>query len=327
MLDGMITNRVPAAPSARGSEVFAGRASYAAMLTAKGKMVTDLRVLFKGAKAEEGLLLDLPVAGRSGALSHFSRYLPPRLARAEEVSAMGMLTLVGPDSPELVSRIALGLRVGPEELDEMEADSYVNVGSQPARGVLVLRCGDLGLPAYDIMADMRWIAAMWSHFREAEVAPVGHGVWETLRIEAGSPEFGQDMDETTIPYEAGIDGRAVDHQKGCYTGQEVIVRIRDRGKVNWHLRGLLLGEIPAPGPGTQLFRAEADQPMGRVTSEAQSPRLGQSIALGYVRREVDPPAELRLGVGDGPLVGVRAVGPDGWELEEGDVHGEEVSSS
>ena len=66
--------------------------------------------------------------------------------------------------------------------------------------------------------------------------PAGLGVWKTLGVEAGRPVFGTDMDERTLPPEAGIVERAIDQTKGCYTGQEVIVRIRDRGHVNRHLR-------------------------------------------------------------------------------------------
>src|SRR5690606_40475889 len=90
-------------------------------------------------------------------------------------------------------------------------------------------------------------------------------------------------------------------------GQEVIVRILHRGHVNWHLRGLLLGEAPAPARGTTLVRAGETKPVARVTSACASPVHGQTIALGYVRREVEPPAELRLGGPDGPPVQVVAL--------------------
>ena len=73
------------------------------------------------------------------------------------------------------------------------------------------------------------MAECWLRLEQAGAAPVGSGVWETLRIEAGLPAFGADMDGATIPVEAGLADRAIDHDKGCYTGQEVIVRIRDRG--------------------------------------------------------------------------------------------------
>ena len=153
-----------------------------------------------------------------------------------------------------------------------------------------------------------------SGWGQAGAAPVGQGVWDTLRVEAGYPAYGTDMDETTIPVEAGLLDRAFDHDKGCYTGQEVIVRIRHRGRVNWHLRALRFGEAAAR-PGDQLFEAGGAKVRGRVTSVAQSPRFGQAIGLGYVRREVEPPGSLRLGSGSGREVGVELA-----ELQAGGSH-------
>jgi hypothetical protein len=97
------------------------------------------------------------------------------------------------------------------------------------------------------------------------------------------------MDENTIPIEAGIQDRAIDSGKGCYTGQEVIVRIRDRGHVNRHLRQIMLGHAPTPAKGTELFEEGSEKAAGVVTSAVQSPRFGQTVALGYVKRGVTGP--------------------------------------
>jgi folate-binding protein YgfZ len=106
-------------------------------------------------------------------------------------------------------------------------------------------------------------------------------------VEEGRPAFGTDMDETTIPVEAGIHERAIDYQKGCYTGQEVIVRIRDRGHVNRILRRLHLGDVPLPARGTELFVTGEEKPAAVVTSAVESPRFGGIVALAYVRRGVE----------------------------------------
>jgi folate-binding protein YgfZ len=96
------------------------------------------------------------------------------------------------------------------------------------------------------------------------------------------------MDADTIPTEAGIDDRAIDHTKGCYTGQEVIVRIRDRGHVNRQLHRLELGDVPTPAAGTELLAADGSaKTVGRVTSAVQSPKHGGVLALAYVARGVD----------------------------------------
>jgi glycine cleavage system aminomethyltransferase T len=93
--------------------------------------------------------------------------------------------------------------------------------------------------------------------------------------------------------------RAVSFGKGCYTGQEVIVRIAHRGHVNKHLRGLLLGDAPAPAPGTRLINPATGKDAGWLTSVAFSPMLGQTVALGYVRRDVEPGMAVRVGDAEG----------------------------
>jgi folate-binding protein YgfZ len=113
-------------------------------------------------------------------------------------------------------------------------------------------------------------------------------VWTTLRVEAGRPVFGTDMDEDTIPTEAAIEDRAIDHRKGCYTGQEVIVRIRDRGHVNRRLHRLVLGDVPTPASGAELLAADGSgKVVGRITSAVLSPKLGGVVVLAYVARGVE----------------------------------------
>ena len=119
------------------------------------------------------------------------------------------------------------------------------------------------------------------------------------------------MGSDTIPFEAGIVDRAIDHTKGCYTGQEVIVRIRDRGHVNRRLCGLLLGDGPTPPSGTEIFGPEGDRPVGKITSVAQSPRARGVIALGYVRRAVEAPGPVWLGSSDGAEAEIREL-TEGW---------------
>jgi folate-binding protein YgfZ len=323
MLNGVLSGAMPPGPERRDGEALRGRATYSTILTPKGRMVTDLRVFrldvggagpapvgrpgapvaLPGAGAGgEALLLDFPADGLPGALDHFSRTVPPRFAAVEDVSAAtGHLTLLGPGAPALVTREALGLRVDDAELEALAEGQYVAVDSGDGRLLHVARCGDVATPALDVMADRRTVEALWRRLLEAGARPAGHAVWETLRVEAGRPAFGVDMDEGRIPMEAGLGERAIDHRKGCYTGQEVIVRIRDRGHVNRYLRGLRLGEAPTPARGTPLFAPEVrdEAPVGEVTSAVQSPRFGEAIAMGYVRREVEPGAVVRVGSVEG----------------------------
>ena len=317
MLDGVITGSVPPPPATASSGVLGGRAAYSAVLTPKGRMVTDLVVAWRGSdEGRDGLWLHVPAAGHDALVAHLRRYLPPRFAKVDDVTgATGTLTIAGPDAAGLLEA-ALGIVSGAAE--DLEEDGCLLAGPAPD-ALLVARLDELRPPAFDILGDRAALRRLAEDLVRLGAAPTGMGVFETLRIEAGRPEFGLDMDDRTIPTEAGIDARAIDHRKGCYTGQEVIVRIRDRGHVNRHLRGLLLGGAATPAATTPLYPPGGAKPMGNVTSAALSPRFGQTIALGFVRREVVPPAELRLGDPDGAAVAVRALGDDGWELRPGDL--------
>ena len=107
---------------------------------------------------------------------------------------------------------------------------------------------------------------------------------ERMRIEAGTPRFGREIDDRILPAEAGLVERAVSFTKGCYPGQEPIARLHYRGKANRRLRVLELDESHAPAPETQIMLA--DKSVGRVTSAVPG------LALGYVRTEVPDDAEL-----------------------------------
>lgn len=325
MMDGILTNRVPSPPEpVAGKDVLAGRALYSAVLTPKGKMITDLRTWWRGPEEEQGLLLDLPAAGVEPLRGHFKKFLPPRFATVRELTGeTAMLSVIGPRAAGLLEDVlaeaAGGGLAGVAASVADLADGEVRIEGRGARGeggaLHLLATGELGVPGFDLMGPGERIRALREALEEAGGVRAGRAVRETLRIEAGRPAFGEDMDGDTIPVEAGIHERAIDYEKGCYTGQEVIVRIRDRGRVNWHLRGLLLGEAPSPAAGTELFREGEERTVGRVTSSAASPRFGQTVALGYVRREVEPPAELRLGGPGGAAVEVREL-DGGWAPED-----------
>src|SRR5262249_54261915 len=106
--------------------------------------------------------------------------------------------------------------------------------------------------------------------------------YDILRIEAGVPEYGRDLDENRLAMEAGRTAQAISYAKGCYLGQETIVMARDRGQVHRQLLGVELGDHPLPTDGAKLFRGNEE--VGQVTSSVFSPRLEQGIGLAYLRR-------------------------------------------
>jgi folate-binding protein YgfZ len=288
MLNGILTGTMPGAPEAVGEGVLGGAATYHAVLTPKGKMITDLWSLLRGEEEVDGFLLDVPVAGGEGLTEHLARFLPPRLAKLDDVTeTTSAISVAGPEAAQLLSRIALGLRVDAEELQALAEGEWRMAGETVADGVAVVRTEEVWAETYTAFGPTEAITALWKALVAAGAVPAGLGVWSTLRVEAGRPVFGTDMDDNTIPVEAGIHERAIDYAKGCYTGQEVIVRIRDRGHVNRHLRQLMLGDVPAPHRGAELFVEGSDKPVGYVTSAVESPKFGQTVALGYVRRGTD----------------------------------------
>jgi tRNA-modifying protein YgfZ len=123
-----------------------------------------------------------------------------------------------------------------------------------------------------------------------DVPEVPEAAAEIVRVESGRPRYGVDIDDTTIPQEAGLNERAVSFTKGCYVGQETVARLHYRGKPNRHLRGLRLSALMPPG--TPLLLGERE--VGRIGSSVVSPRHGP-IALALVRREAGVGESLRAG--------------------------------
>jgi len=288
MLNGILSGQMPHAPSESDKGVFGGSATYHTVLTSKGKMLTDLWLILLGDEETSGFLLDVPIAGEQSLSTSFDKLLPPRLAAVEDVSErLATITVVGPDSAEALSDLALGKKVTAEKLYELGEGAWRSIGL-PEESLLVMRIGDVWPEAYSVLGPTDLVTELWGDLVARGALPAGLGVWSTLRVEAGRPAFGIDMDNKTIPIEAGIDYRAIDHTKGCYTGQEVIVRIRDRGHVNRNLKRLELGDVPTPAKGKELFANDgSDKPVGWITSAVQSPRYGEVLALAYVKQGLE----------------------------------------
>ena len=284
-----------AAREEQGAAILEGDASYGTILTRKGRMVTDLVALWLGADEAAGIGLEVAAAASAAVRERLVRYLPPRFARFEDLGdRVALFSVVGRCARDAVAKTC----------GRVPASGLAVLGGGPLASGAVVARGLEQVPSWNIWVSANSAARWWRRLREeGGGAPVGTEAWRTLRIEAGYPAFGVDMDDTTIPIEAGLGDRAFDHEKGCYTGQEVIVRLRDRGRVNWHLRRLRFGDA-LPLAGQELFQPGVEKPRGRVTSAARSPQLGEVVGLGYVRREVEPPAELRLGGREGPPVSV-----------------------
>jgi tRNA-modifying protein YgfZ len=293
MLHGLVTNDVTVATSERGV--------YAVMLTPKGRTIAEMRV-FRRAGEEAELLLVLPREALEGATAHLKKFVPPMFARWADVSAdTAVLGAYGPGSPALLEEV-----LGPD-LPSASEEAAVDRGPAGDGPLIAFTREAGGLPGYDLIVPGSNAPALWKRLHEAADrqggSAIGSGALETLRVEAGRPRYGAELSEETIPTEAfeaiGWMPRSISFTKGCYTGQEVIVRIAHRGHVNRHLRGLLLGDAPAPPAKSKIFDPATGKNVGWITSTVISPLVRETIALAYVRREIPPGSTVSVGSGEG----------------------------
>lgn len=284
ILQGMLSNDVTLAS--------ATRALYAALLTARGRMVTELRVF----RRAEDFLLEVPAAALPGVSDVFRRSIPPLFARWEDLSeAWHVVGVYGPAAGAALQSVP-GTALPPAE----EEDAAAPMTGRAAPG-LVVTTRVTGGAGYDLILPVPAAEGLWRELLEAGVRPAGHAPLDVLRIEAGVPWWGAELTDTTIPLEAGLLHRAISTGKGCYTGQEVIVRILHRGHVNRELRGVLLGQGAGVRRDTPLLEPGTGLVAGRITSSAWSPRLDQEIALAYVRRGLEAGSGLEVGEPGGPV--------------------------
>jgi folate-binding protein YgfZ len=277
MVAGLVTNDVIGlAP---------GQGCYAAALTAKGKVVADLRIFVE----ESSVLVDVPPRAADAWIAMVKKFINPRVAPYSVESAiLRDVGLYGATARHVVSEIT-GIQA--PALTALAPYAHVTVVINGAT-VLVVRAPDLGrLEGYELIAPADAFPDLWKRATDAGAVPAGLDAWEIARVEAGRPEWGIDMDDNTIPQEANFDElHAISYTKGCYVGQETVARVHFRGHVNKHLRGIRVAGIEPPPTGATLHGVDGAQ-VGDVRSAVRSPRLG-GIALAMVRREVPPDATL-----------------------------------
>lgn len=217
--------------------------------------------------------------GRNAALfKHLDRYLISEAVELTDVTdRFAQLHLAGPRA-KAVLESALGEPV-PDLAEFLHMER--TFGSQTTCSIR--RRDPLGVPGYDLVCSPDKAAGVRRVLRAAGATDADAADYETLRIEAGTPVYGPDIDETRFVMEVGHAARAVSYAKGCFIGQEPIVMARDRaGHVNRAFLGLKVHGDALPAPGTKLTRD--GQEVGVITSVTVSPRLGGPLALGYVRR-------------------------------------------
>ena len=260
-LNGQVSNDIRLA----GTE----RSVYTGVMTIKGKLCADAYVHVSG----DSLLLDAPGELRESLMARLERYIIADDVQIEDATdSLGLFHLVNFAS----EAAAVPVDLGPDA-------QVVQTGRYRREGLDV------------------FFKTPLSHELHARVAAAGYTLLnedavESLRILLGVPEWGAELDENTLPAEAGIEDRAVSFSKGCYIGQEVVSRIRSVGHVNRHLCGLrALDSSPLySGMLLHLPNIPDGKEIGRVTSAAPSAGHGGAayVALGYVRRDFAPPGTM-----------------------------------
>ena len=294
-LNGLVTNEV--------TSLAPGHGQYATALTPKGKVLGDMWIFRMD---EETFLLALPPACAPQWLATARKYVNPRLAKVEDVTAQwATWMLYGAQAAQTLTALKSA-----DETTEVPSDAMTpaladwpewqhgpwHIGPAAVR---IIRAPLLGATTgFMIMADSSHASAVREQLEQSGARHGTDALWDVARVEAGRPAWGVDMDDNTIPQEANLDALgAISFTKGCYTGQETVARLHFRGHVNRRLRGLL-GATALPRHG-QVLDASG-KVVGDVRSSAMSPTRGP-IAIAMLRREVEEGDTVMVEGGDGPI--------------------------
>jgi len=281
-LQGLLTNDIVA--------LKAGQGCYAAYLTAQGRMIADLHVYELG----DVMMLTMIGGVKDGVMAKLDQFIFSEDVQLGDVSdTFAQVAIVGPAAATTVASLLGG--VSADALGEMAEHGNAR-GGWAGGAAIVTRITDTGEPGFDLYVERAQAGALIAALQEAGVVELDEPTAEAVRIESGVPLFGRDMDEETIPLEAGIESRAISFSKGCYVGQEVIIRVlhRGHGRVARKLVGLTLDGDQVPDAGAAIRSGDRD--VGHVTSSTVSPALKRSIALAYVHRDfLEPGTKVTVG--------------------------------
>ena len=272
-LHGMVTNDI--------KSLTPGGGCHAAFLSPQGRMTADLHVFC----AEDSLILTTEPAGRERLGPALRKYIiGDRSLLIDRSEELAVLSLQGPKATELLASMLsqpLPLKLPYDHFESMLAGAKTRI----------CRVDRTRTGGYDFIVERENLPVVWHLILERGknegVLPVGFESFNVHRIEAGIPWYGLDMEENTLPIEAGLERDAISFNKGCYIGQESVARITYRGHVNRKLVGLNLSGDQPVSKGDKI--SKDGQEVGWVTSSGYSPNSKRAIALGYVRREALEP--------------------------------------
>jgi len=268
-LQGMLTNDVKALEPGRGV--------YAAWLTPLGRMVADIVLIDRGAH-----LLGLVGEGLGGTLAtRFDRLIFAENLVVSDVSAeFAEVVVTGAEAAGVVAQVT---GADPSTLADLPELGHVEINGQ-----LIVRAGDSSLPIYRLLVEPARRDDVSERLARTGAPAISDELVTALRIEAGRGEWGHDLGDDVIPLEAGLLDRAISTSKGCYVGQEIVIRILHRGggRVAKRLVTMAFEPDAAGVPAARTTVESAGAVVGHVTSAAFSPARGRVVALGYLHRDV-----------------------------------------
>jgi folate-binding protein YgfZ len=277
-LNNLCTNDVKNLAPGAGCEAF--------FATVKAKVVAHVMIF----RASQGgsYWLDAVPGQSETIIKHLDHFLiSEQVEFTDQTRAYAQVYVAGPKSPAIVSK-ATGVDLTNRAVHCLQA---VDLAS--GESLQVRRNDPLGLPGYDLLCRKAEAPNMWRQVLEAGARPAGSTVYQTLRIEAGTPWYGLDIDENTLAPEVNRIPQTICYTKGCYLGQEPIVRARDIGHVNRTLHRLAIDSDRQVEPGTKLMRDGKD--VGHITSATRIPGKAVIVALAYIRRgNTEPGIELEI---------------------------------
>jgi folate-binding protein YgfZ len=254
-----------------------GQGTLALLLNPQGRILAELSVY----ALPEKLLVLSHAALREQTLATLRKYVIGSQVVIEDLTdKLGSVAVEGPHAVEAATEVLGG---APSDL----ADGSIREITFTALPCYLLRRPYFGRPAVEILAPREALAGLWNGLLASVRArggePIGMAALNALRLEAGIPWFPTDFNDGMIPHEAAIETTHISFNKGCYTGQEIVERVRSRGHVNRKRVMLRFSTQTAPAPGTKLRAGDSE--VGFVTSAAYSPSARAAIGMGYVRRE------------------------------------------
>ena len=268
-LNAILTNNIQALTEGRGI--------LALLLNAQGHILAELEVY----ALKEELLTRSHASVRERTVATLDKYIIMDDVQLEDATdEVGSFAIEGPRSAVIVQQ-ACGVAI--ESLPEM-AIREVMIERMPCH---FLRRSHFGQPGAEFIARRDWLPLLWQKILAGVRAHggelIGINALNSLRLEARVPWFPVDFNDTVIPQEAALEETHISFTKGCYTGQEIVERVRSRGHVNRKRVNLRFSTTNPPASATKLRANGVD--VGAVTSVAFSPAAGTAIGMGYVRRE------------------------------------------